>query len=65
VLADIGEGGSGAEDDGFAGGFDEAEFLKVVDGEEILLWETAGGEGDHEFGASGDRGEGRIVREKV
>ena len=55
-LADVGVGGSGADGDGVGGGGDEAEFAEVVDGEETLLREMAGSEGDHEFGASGDGG---------
>src|SRR6266851_938931 len=56
VVAYVGEGGSGADDDGICSVFDEAELLEVPEGDELAGLEVGGAEGDHEFGASGDGG---------
>jgi len=42
--------------DGIVVEADEAELAEVVDGEQGFLREAAYAEGDHEFGAAGDRG---------
>ena len=35
VVADVGEGGAGADGDGVGGDVDEAELVEVLDGEEV------------------------------
>src|SRR5216683_1230421 len=56
VSADIGECGSGTEDDGVRGDFDEAKLLEVPERDEFFGLETAGAEGDHQLGTAGDGG---------
>ncbi len=56
VVADVGEGGTGADGDGVGGVFDEAELFEVPEGDELAGLEVAGAEGHHELGASGDGG---------
>ncbi len=70
VVAYVGEGGSGADDDGVGCVFDEAELFEVPEGDELAGLEVAGAEGNHEFGASGDggvvvRGVGEDLQDRV
>src|SRR5260370_11065468 len=70
VVTDVGEGCSGADDDGVGCVFDEVELLEVPEGDELAGLEVAGAEGDHEFGASGDggvvlRGVGEDLQDRV
>ena len=55
VFADVGEGGAGADGDGVGVTSMKRSSLRWLM-ERSLRGEAAGGEGDHELGASGDGG---------
>jgi len=70
VLAKIGEGGAGTDDDGVGCDLDEAKLREVPEGDELFGLETASAEGDHELCATGDdgvgvRGAGENLQDRV